>query len=67
MRTDIKKRIITSCYTYNNPFCIQIFYKLPTKLGEAGRFIPTLWNDKRLQPTGGKMKGCNGKHRWNLP
>ena len=32
MRTDIKKRIITSCYTYNNPFCIQIFYKLPTKL-----------------------------------
>ena len=38
MRTDIKKRIITSCYTYNNPFCIQIFYKLPTKLGEAGRF-----------------------------
>gem|GEM_PF-3769973 len=40
MRTDIKKRIITSCYTYNNPFCIQIFYKLPTKSGKTGSTIP---------------------------
>ena len=35
-----KKTDITSCYTYNNPFCIQIFYKLPTKSGKTGSTIP---------------------------
>ena len=40
IRIGIKKRIITSFYTYNNPFSMQVFISLPTKPSKTDSTIP---------------------------